>query len=180
MPPLADPDTSRSIPPQESHFRPFLQAFSLFAKTLQKRTALSMRHSQPICLPTLLDHQLDATRTMKRRSISLSSQSVLGGMGSLSSEDWSDSGPTRRSCFIREMSSSLEESIDTAITVSGKSFQILSLLTSSWNQSESVSPSGNMNNSQTRGMAILVIRNSRKEMHNATRTPQQTHSSPEL
>jgi hypothetical protein len=29
-------------------------------------------------------------------------------------------------------------------------------------------------------MAILVIRNSRKEMHNATRTPQQTHSSPEL
>src|SRR5579864_3701433 len=98
-------------------------------------------------------------------------------MGSLSSEDLSDSGPTRRSCFIREMSSSLEESIDTAITVSGKSFQIPGLLTSSWNQAESVSPSGNMNNSQKKG---VVIRNSRKEMHNARRTPQQTHSSPEI
>src|SRR6266496_3655389 len=112
-------------------------------------------------------------------------------MRSLSSEDLSDSGPTRISFFILEMYSSLEESIDTAITVSGKSFQIPSLLTSSWNQSESVSPSGNMNNSQKMlrtsigesseiEMAILVIRNSRKEMHNATRTPQQTHSSPEL
>src|SRR5205085_9264567 len=69
-------------------------------------------------------------------------------MGSLSSEDLSDSGPTRISFFVPEMYSSLEESIDTAITVSGKSFQIPGLLTSSRNQSESVSPSGNMNNSQ--------------------------------
>src|SRR5712692_3903912 len=68
-------------------------------------------------------------------------------MGSLSSEDLSDSGPTRISFFILEMYSSLEESIDTAITVSRNPFQIPGLLTSSWNQSESVSPSGNMNNS---------------------------------
>src|SRR5690242_16121581 len=69
-------------------------------------------------------------------------------MGSLRSEDLSDSGPTRKSFFIPEMYSSLEESIDTPITVSGKSFQIPSLLTSSWNQSELVSPSGNLNKSQ--------------------------------
>src|SRR5260370_8886931 len=90
-------------------------------------------------------------------------------MGSLSSEDLSDSGPTRISFFILEMYSCLEENIDTPITVSGKSFQIPCLLTSSWNQSESVSPSGNMNNSTRRA-----------EMRNATRTPQQTHNSPEL
>jgi hypothetical protein len=34
--------------------------------------------------------------------------------------------------------------------------------------------------SSEREMAIRVRRNSRKDMHNATRTPQQTHSSPEL
>src|SRR6266567_8395095 len=125
-------------------------------------------------------------------------------MGSLSSEDLSASGPTRISFFILEMYSSLEESIDTAITVSGKSFQIPGLLTSSRNRSESVSPSGNKNNPQKKGCRgpplpgckggplvfpsfpkgwggyALVIRNSRKEMHNATRTLQQTHSSPEL
>src|SRR5579864_7984655 len=120
---------------------------------LQMSTALIMRHSQPICLTTPLDHQLDATRTMKRRSISLSSQSVLGRMASLSSEDLSDSGPTRISFFVLETYSSLEKSIDTAIIVSGKSFQIPGLLTSSQNQSESVSPSGNMNKSQKKGVA---------------------------
>src|SRR6266568_2150311 len=73
-------------------------------------------------------------------------------MGSLSSEDLSASGPTRISFFILEMYSSLEESIDTAITVSGKSFQIPGLLTSSRNRSESVSPSGNMNNPQKTGV----------------------------
>ena len=74
-------------------------------------------------------------------------------MGSLSSEDLSDSGPTRISTFVLEMYSSLEESIDTAITVSGKSYQIPGLLTSAWNHSESVSPSGNMNNSQKKDVA---------------------------
>src|SRR5437763_17211256 len=73
-------------------------------------------------------------------------------MGSLSSEDLNASAPTRISFFVPEMYSSLEESIDTAITVSGKSFQIPGLLTSSRNQSESVSPSGNMNNPQKKGM----------------------------
>src|SRR5437868_14430257 len=73
-------------------------------------------------------------------------------MGSLSSEDLSASGPTRISFFVPEMYSSLEESIDTAITVSGKSFQIPVLMTSSRNQSESVSPSGNMNNPQKKGV----------------------------
>src|SRR5437588_9681382 len=116
-------------------------------------------------------------------------------MGSLTSEDLNASAPTRISFFVPEMYSSLEESIDTAITVSGKSFQIPGLLTSSRNQSESVSPSGNMNNPQKKGVQgtlvfpsfpkrwggyALVIRNSRKEIHNATRTPQQTHSGPEL
>src|SRR5215472_365943 len=120
-------------------------------------TALSMKHSQPICLTIPLDQQSDATRTMKRRSISLSSPSVLERMDSLRLEDLSASGPTKRSFFILEMSSCSEESIDTAITVSEKSFQRPGLLSSSWNQSESVSPSGNLNNSQKKG---VVIRNS--------------------
>ena len=72
----------------------------------------------------------------------------------MSSEDLSDSGPTRISFFILEMYSSLEESIDTAIIVSGNSFQIPGLLTSLLNQSESVSPSGNMNNSQKKGVTF--------------------------
>src|SRR2546421_11866565 len=69
-------------------------------------------------------------------------------MGSLRLEDLSDSGPTRKSFFILEMYSCLEESIVTPITVSGKLFQIPGLLNSSWNQSELVLPSDSLNKSQ--------------------------------